>query len=190
MQMALQLGSRKISGVAATGHCGAVAPNPALRALRCWRPSTTNTLARAQRRSRGPRPPSSSNDAVAGIVKGSTPSEYIPHKILRYHLVGAEEHVAGHLGQALGAALRHSQIRSALKDVLGRAMLRRRVLNDVSVVVADVIASGEKMAETIRNLLKANHFHTNGLADCSDLPLSVPPRLGGLRIVPTEHLSD
>jgi hypothetical protein len=110
------------------------------------------------------------------------------YKILRYHLVGEGEHVTGYLGQAIGAVLRRSQVRSALKDVLGRAMLRRRALDDVSAAVADVIASGEKAGETVRNLLKSKHFHTNGLADCPDLPLSVPARVGGLKIVPTEHL--
>ena len=69
-------------------------------------------------------------------------------------------------------------------------MLRRRVLDDVSAAVADVIASGERAGETIRNLLKSKHFHTNGLADCPDLPLSVPARVGGLKIVPTERLSE
>jgi hypothetical protein len=112
------------------------------------------------------------------------------YKILRYHLVGEGEHVTGYLGHAIGAVLRRSQVRSALKDVLGRAMLRRRVLDDVSAAVADVIASGEKAGETIRNLLKSKHFHTHGLADCPDLPLSVPARVGGLKIVLTEHLSE
>ena len=59
-----------------------------------------------------------------------------------------------------------------------------------SLAVADVIASGEKTGETIRNLLKSKHSHTNGLADCPELLLSVPPRVGGLKIVPTEHLSE
>jgi hypothetical protein len=69
-------------------------------------------------------------------------------------------------------------------------MLRRRVLDDVSAAVADVIASGEKTGETIRNLLKSKHSRTNGLADCSDLLLSVPLKIGGLKIVPMEHLSE
>ena len=101
------------------------------------------------------------------------------YKILQYHLVGEGEHVTGYLGQAIGAVLRRSQVRSALKDVLGRAMLRRRALDDVSAAVADVIALGEKTAEPIRKLLKSNQFRANGLVDCPDLPLSVPPRVGG-----------
>jgi hypothetical protein len=70
-------------------------------------------------------------------------------------------------------------------------MLRRRVLEDVSAAVAeDVIASGEKMGEPIRKLLKSKHFHINGLIDCPDLLLSVPLRVGGLKIIPTERLSE
>jgi hypothetical protein len=112
------------------------------------------------------------------------------YKVLRYHLVGEGENVTGYLGQAIGAVLRRSRGRSALKDVLGRAMLRRRVLDDISAAVADIITSGEKAGEIIRRLLKSKHFHANGLADCPDLPLSVPARVGGLKIVPTDHLSE
>ena len=98
------------------------------------------------------------------------------YRILRYRLIGEGEHVTGYLGQAIAAVLLCicSQVRSALKDVLGRAMRRRRVLDDVSAVVADVIASGEKTGEPIRRLLKSKHFRTYGLVDCPDLPLSVP----------------
>ena len=69
-------------------------------------------------------------------------------------------------------------------------MLRRRMLEDVSAAVADVIASGEKTGEPICKLLKSTHFHINGLVDCPDLSLSVPLRVGGLKIIPTERLSE
>jgi hypothetical protein len=86
--------------------------------------------------------------------------------------------------------LRRSQVRSALKDVLGHAVLRRRVLDDISAAVADVIASEKKMGAAIRGLLKSTDLRMNGLAHCSDLPVSAPPRVGGLKTVPTAHLSE
>jgi hypothetical protein len=107
-------------------------------------------------------------DAVDALNPGreSFYEESEQYKILQRHLIGEGEKVTGY-------------VRSALKDILGRAMLRRRVLDDVSAAVADVIASGEKVGETIRQLLKVKHSCSNGLVDCPDLPLSVPPRVGG-----------
>lgn len=131
-------------------------------------------------------------DAVDALNPGreSFYEESEQYKILQHHLIGEGEHVTGYLGQAIVAVLRRSQVRSALKDVLGRAILRRRVLDDVSAAVADIIASGEKLGGAIRNILKSENSHANGLADCSDLPLSAPPRVGGLRVVPREHLAE
>jgi hypothetical protein len=48
------------------------------------------------------------------------------YKILQSHLVGEGEHVTGYLGQAIGAVLRRSQVRSALKDVLSRSRMSFR----------------------------------------------------------------
>src|SRR5207249_1959947 len=76
------------------------------------------------------------------------------------------------------------------KDIISHAALRRRALDDISAAVAELIASGDKVGGAIRNLLKSDHSHTNGLAHCSDLPLSVPPRLGGLKTVPTQYLAE
>jgi hypothetical protein len=131
-------------------------------------------------------------DAVDALNPGreSFYEESEQYKILRQRLIGEGEHVTGYLGQAIAAVLRRSQVRSALKDVLGRAMLRRRALDDISAAVADIIASGEKMGIAIRNLLKSQNSHTNGLAHCSDLPLSVSPRVGGLKVVPTQYLAE
>ena len=39
-------------------------------------------------------------------------------------------------------------------------------------------------------MLKSQTSHTNGLADCSELSLTVPPQVGGLKIIPAEHLSE
>jgi len=69
-------------------------------------------------------------------------------------------------------------------------MLRRRALDDISAAVADIIASGEKIGVAIRNFLKSENGHTNGLAHCADLPLSVSPRVGGLKIIQTQGLAE
>jgi hypothetical protein len=131
-------------------------------------------------------------DAVDALNPGreSFYEESEQYKILRHHLIGEGEHVTGYLGQAIAAVLRRSQVRSALKDVLGHAVLRRRALDDISAAVADIIASGERIGVAIRELLKSTNSRTNGLAHCSDIPLSAPPRVGGLKVVPTAHLSE
>ena len=131
-------------------------------------------------------------DAVDTLNPGreSFYEESEQYKILLQRLIGEGEHVTGYLGQAIAAVLRRSQVRSALKDVLGRAMLRRRALDDISAAVTDIIASGEKIGVAIRNLLKSENGHANGLAHCADLPLSVSPRVGGLKIVQTQGLAE
>lgn len=131
-------------------------------------------------------------DAVDALNPGreSFYEESEQYKILRHRLLGEGEHVTGYLGQAITAVLRRSQVRSALKDVLGRAGLRRRALDDISAAVAELIASGDKIGGAIRNLLKSDNSNTNGLAHCFDLPLSVPPRMGGLKTVPTQYLAE
>ena len=131
-------------------------------------------------------------DAVDALNPGreSFYEESEQYKILRHYLIGEGEHAVGYLGQAIAAVLRRSQVRSALKEVLGRAVLRRRALDDISAAIADIIASGEKLGAAIRKLLKSTNLNTNGLAHCSDLPLAAPLRAGGLKIVPTEHLSE
>ena len=131
-------------------------------------------------------------DAVDALNPGreSFYEESEQYKILQHRLIGEGEHVTGYLGQAIAAVLRRSQVRSALKDVLGHAVLRRRALDDISAAVADIIASGEKIGVAFRELLKSTNSYTNGLAHCSDIPLSAPPRVGGLKVVPTAHLSE
>jgi hypothetical protein len=52
------------------------------------------------------------------------------------------------------------------------------------------VGAVRKTGEPIRMLLKSKIFHTNGPVDCPDLPLSVPLRVGWLKMVPTEHLSE
>jgi len=112
------------------------------------------------------------------------------YKILRRHLVGEGERVAGYLGKAINAVLRRSQVRSALADVLGRASYRRRALEDVSAAVTHLIARGDKTAVSLRKMLNSNRSHVNGLASSRALDLGIPSRIGGLAVVPTSEFAD
>jgi len=110
-------------------------------------------------------------------------------KILRRVLVGEGEHVGGYLGRAITAVLRRREVKSALADVVGRASIRRRALDDLSGAVTHLIASGDKTAPLIRQMLKSRRTETNGLSSASDFDLSVPPRIGGLAVIPGENLA-
>jgi hypothetical protein len=112
------------------------------------------------------------------------------YKILRRHLVGEGERVGGYLSRVIAAVIRRSQVRSALADVLGRASIRRRALEDMSAAITYLIARGDKTAELLRKLLKSNHSHVNGLASARPMELGFPPRIGGLAVVPSENLSE
>ncbi len=112
------------------------------------------------------------------------------YKSLRRLLLGEGERVSGYLGKAIAAVLRRSQVRSALADTLGKASLRRRALEDVSAAIANLIVRGDRTAELIRKMLKANRSHTNGLSRAKPMELGVPPRIGGLPVVPAKNLAD
>jgi hypothetical protein len=131
-------------------------------------------------------------DAVDTLNPGreSFYEESEQYKILRRQLVGEGERVGGYLGRAIAAVIRRSQVRSALADVIGRAALRRRALDDVSAGVTYLIARGDKTSELLRKMLKAKHSHVNGLASAKPLEISVPTRIGGLAVVPSENLSE
>lgn len=112
------------------------------------------------------------------------------YKILRRHLVGEGERVGGCLGRVIAAVIRRSQVRSALADVLGRASIRRRALEDVSAAVTYLITRGDRTAELLRNLLQSKQSHVNGLGSARPMELTFPPRIGGLAVVPSENLSE
>jgi Histidine kinase-, DNA gyrase B-, and HSP90-like ATPase len=112
------------------------------------------------------------------------------YKILRRHLVGEGERVGGYLGRVIAAVIRRSQVRSALADVLGRASLRRRALDDMSAAVTYLIARGDKTAELLRKLLRSKQSHVNGLASARPMELGFPPRIGGLAVVPSDNLPE
>lgn len=131
-------------------------------------------------------------DAVDTLNPGreSFYEESEQYKILRKHVVGEGEKVRGYLGKAIDAVIKRSQVRSALADVIGRASLRRRALDDVSAGVTYLIARGDRTAELLRKMVKAKHSHVNGLASAKPLEVSVPPRIGGLAIVQAKQLSE
>jgi hypothetical protein len=112
------------------------------------------------------------------------------YKILRRHMVGEGERVGGYLGRVISAVIRRSQVRSALADVLGRASIRRRALEDMSAAVTYLIARGDRTAELLRKMLKSKHSHVNGLASARPMELGFPPRIGGLSVVSSENLSE
>ncbi len=130
-------------------------------------------------------------DAVDTLNPGreSFYEESEQYKVLRKHLLGEGERVGGCLGRVIAAVLRRSQVRSALADVIGRASLRRRALDDVSAGVTYLIARGDKPAELLRKMLKSKHSHVNGLASAKPLEVSVPPRIGGLAVVQGKDLA-
>lgn len=110
------------------------------------------------------------------------------YKILRNHLVGDTESVGGLLGSAIGAVLRRSQVRTSLSDVLGRAGLRRRAMDDVSAAVAFLLANGGANGAAMRKLLQKRSSRLNGLDSSPDLQIEAPPRIGGLAVVSAQHL--
>jgi len=112
------------------------------------------------------------------------------YKILRRQLVGEGERVGGYLGRVIASVIRRSQVRSALADVLGRASLRRRALDDMSAAVSYLIARGDRTAGLLRKLLKSKQSHVNGLASARPMELGFPPRIGGLAVVPSDNLPE
>ena len=130
-------------------------------------------------------------DAVDALNPGreSFYEECDQYKILRRHIVGEGETINGCLGKAIAAVLRRSQVRSSLKDVIGRAVLRRRVLDDISSAIGELIAAEDRCAEDIHRLLSRHESVTNGLTKAPEFHIAAPPRIGGLKVVETEGLS-
>ncbi|MCE9565965.1 MAG: ATP-binding protein [Planctomycetes bacterium] len=131
-------------------------------------------------------------DAVDTLNPGreSFYEESEQYKILRKHLIGDGEKVRGSLGLAIDAVIRRSSVRSGLADVIGRAALRRRALDDVSAGVSYLIARGDKTAELLRKMVKAKHSHVNGLASAKPIEVPLPPRIGGLSVIQSKDLSE
>jgi hypothetical protein len=111
-------------------------------------------------------------------------------KTLRRHLVGEGERVGGFIGRVIAAVIRRSQVRSSLADVLGRASIRRRALEDMSAAITNLISRGDHTAELIRKLLRSKHSHVNGLASAKPMELGYPARIGGLAVVAAENLAE
>jgi hypothetical protein len=112
------------------------------------------------------------------------------YKTLMRHLVGEGERVGACLGRIIDAVIRRSQVRSSLADVLGRAALRRRALEDVSAAVAYFIVRGDKTSDLLRRMLRSKQSHVNGLASARPMELSYPPRIGGLSVVAAADLPE
>jgi hypothetical protein len=131
-------------------------------------------------------------DAVDTLNPGreSFYEESEQYKILRRHLVGDGERVGGYLGRVIAAVIRRSQARSALADVMGKATLRRRALDDMSAAITHLIAQGDKTAKLLRTMLRSRQSEVNGLADAKPMDVGYPPRIGGLPVVPSDNLHE
>jgi len=112
------------------------------------------------------------------------------YKVLRRHLIGEGESVGGHLAQAISAVLRRSQVKSALKDVLGRAIQRRRALEDISAAVTHLIAVEDACGPSLRAMLKRRRSLVNGLEGANDIDLCSPPRIGGFSVQRAKNLGE
>jgi Histidine kinase-, DNA gyrase B-, and HSP90-like ATPase len=112
------------------------------------------------------------------------------YKILRRHLVGEGERVGAYLARVIEAVIRRSQVRSSLADVLGRASLRRRALEDVSAAVSHFIVRGDKTSDLLRKMLKSKQSHVNGLVSARPMELGYPARIGGLSVVEASDLPE
>lgn len=111
------------------------------------------------------------------------------YKVLRRHLVGEGEHVGGCLWRAITAVLKRSQVSSALADVLGKATMRRRALDDVSAAIAHLIGRGDVLSDAVHRMLRSKASDVNGLGDAPAFVLGAPDRIAGLAVVPAEHLA-
>ncbi|HET6878611.1 MAG TPA: ATP-binding protein [Pirellulales bacterium] len=109
-------------------------------------------------------------------------------KILRRHLVGEGERVGGCVYRAVSAVIRRSQVRSGLSDVLGRVGLRRRVLDDISAAVTNLVSQGDDASRAIKEMLKSNRSELNGLSKAPEFDFVLPPRVGGMPLVAKREL--
>jgi hypothetical protein len=131
-------------------------------------------------------------DAVDTLNPGreSFYEESDQYKIFRKRLVGEGERVGGYLGQAIATVIRRSQVRSALADVIGKATMRRRALDDVSSGVTFLIGRGDRISELLQKMVKAKHSHVNGLASAKPLEVGIPPKIGGLTVVKSKSMAE
>jgi hypothetical protein len=131
-------------------------------------------------------------DAVDALNPGreSFYEESDQFKVLRRQLVGEGERLGGYLGRTIASVLRRSQVRSALSDILSKAGMRRRALEDVSAAVAKLITRDDVTATLIRKMLNSRSSHLNGLASARVVDLGAPPRIGGLPVVATGKLAN
>jgi hypothetical protein len=101
---------------------------------------------------------------------------------LRRYFRGDGEKVAGYLGKTIDSVLKRSQARSSLCNTLGRAGYIRRAIDDVSAGVTHLMTRGGKLSMAIRQMLKSNNSHANGLASTKDAPFDVPNKVAGMTV--------
>ncbi|HQU41821.1 MAG TPA: ATP-binding protein [Pirellulales bacterium] len=109
-------------------------------------------------------------------------------KVLRRHMIGDGERVGGYVNRAVSAVIRRSQVRSALGDVLGRAALRRRALDDISAAITKLVSHGDDASRAIKKMLSSKRAELNGLSSAPTFEFALPPRIGGMQLVAKEQL--
>lgn len=101
---------------------------------------------------------------------------------LRRYFRGDGEKVGGYLGRTIDAVLKRSLARSSLNSTLSRAAYIRRAMDDVSAGITHLMTEGGKQARAIREMLKSNKSHPNGLASAKPAGLGVPNKVAGMAV--------
>ncbi len=101
---------------------------------------------------------------------------------LRRYFRGDGEKVGGYLGRTIDAVLKRSQARSSLNSTLSRAAYMRRAMDDVSAGITHLMSEGGKEASAIREMLKSNKSHPNGLASAKPAGFDVPNKVAGMAV--------
>ena len=109
---------------------------------------------------------------------------------LRRYFRGDGETVGGYLGRTIDAVLKRSQARSSLNSTLSRAACIRRAMDDVSAGVTHLMTDGGKQARAIREMLKSNKSHSNGLVSAKPAGFDVPSKVAGMAVNQARHLSE
>ena len=101
---------------------------------------------------------------------------------LRRYFRGDGEKVGGYLGRTIDAVLKRSQARSSLNSTLSRAACIRRTMDDVSAGITHLMTDGGKQARAIREMLKSNKSHSNGLVAAKPAGFDVPNKVAGMAV--------
>ena len=109
---------------------------------------------------------------------------------LSRRLRGDGEKVGGYLGRTIDAVLKRSQAKSALNSTLSRVAYIRCAMDDVSAGITHLMTEGGKQARAIREMLKSNTSHPNGLASAKPAGFDIPIKVAGMPVNQARRLSE